>query len=301
VIDDDTKIDPRFAVAAGLALQGLKLAPSLSLLPTPTKERRIIRRHTRQLAAYSAMAAVIFVTLLAAAQIQINRINERLQAQRDNLRRCQEIARRIEDCRNQIQQVVVKLEPVADLANRADKLLTVWRDVTSERRGNDWFTLFADAESYAPKQTGGAQPPVVPFGAAEPRRANPAAFTPQPATIILEGYTTDLTYKTVEAMVKALNDKSKYPYFKKVDELPADRRIKDELADAFWQQQAKVRRFTLELQMDWTRVPEQPAARRAKDRSPDGSVAPPIAATPNAAAALPLVSPPSPATQPQQP
>jgi hypothetical protein len=246
------------------------------------------------------MAAVIFSTLLAAAQIQIHRVNQRLQAQRDNLRRCQEIVHRIENHRNQIQQVVVKLQPVADLANRAHRLLTVWRDITTERRGNDWLTLFADAESYyALKQTGGAQAPALPFGPIQPPN-NPLNPTPQPAIIIVEGYTTDQTYKTVEAMVKALNDKSKYPYFKKVDELPADRRIKDDAADAFWPQQARVRRFTLELQMDWTRVPEPRATRQANETTPAGSMAPPIAASP-AAAARPLPYPAAVDTPPQQP
>ncbi|GEM_PF-3567556 len=274
---DEVKIDPRFAVATGLALQGLKLSPPLSLLPNPVKERRVVRRRTQQLAIYSAMAALIFVTLLAAAQIQIGRVNERLAAQRDNLRRCQEIAQTIERQRNQTQHVLVKLQPVADLANRADKLLTVWRDITAEQRGNDWFTLFADAESYdSPKRLQeGAQPPVIPFGGGG--AATPANFTPQPAIIIVEGYTTDMSFKTVEGMVKALSDKSKYPYFKKVDTLASDKRVGDDKADAFWQSQAKVRRFTLELQLDWTRVPDRAAARAANLTPADGSMARPAA------------------------
>lgn len=274
---DEMKIDPRFAVAAGLALQGLKLSPSLSLLPNPVKERRVVRRRTQQLAVYSAMTGLIFITLLVAARIQINRVNERLAAQRDNLRKCQEIAQTIERHRNQTQHILVKLQPIADLANRADKLLTVWRDITAEQRGNDWFTLFADAESYYSPQRiqQGAQPPVIPFGGGGPQ--TPANFVPQPAVIIVEGYTTDMSFKTVESMVKALSDKSKYPYFKKVDTLAADKRVADEKADLFWQSQAKVRRFTLELQLDWTRVPERPAARAANVRPADGSMARPAA------------------------
>jgi type IV pilus assembly protein PilM len=277
---DEAKIDPRYAVAAGLALQGLKLSPSLSLLPNPVKERRVVRHRTQQLAVYSAMAALIFLTLLLAVRIQLGRVNERLAEQRKNLIRCQEIAQAIERHRNQTQHVLVKLQPVADLANRADRLLTVWRDVTAEQRGNDWFTLFADAESYySPKRLQqGAQPPVVPFGGSA--EANPSHFTPQPAIIIVEGYTTDMSFKTVEGMVKALSDKSKYPYFKKVDTLAADKRVSDEKADLFWQSQAKVRRFTLELQLDWTRIPERPAARAASVAPADGSMARPASVNP---------------------
>jgi type IV pilus assembly protein PilM len=265
----EVKDDPRFAVALGLALQGLRLTPTLNLLPSALKEKREVRRRARELAVYTALATLIFFTLLAAAMNKLAHANARIEAQRRSLVECQQLASRINELRDQRRRTTELLNPILDLANRAQKLLIVWRDVSSQRLGNDWFTLFADADSYY-----GVTPPA---GAALPSPFR-GGNTTSPAEkreaaeslslMILEGYTPNKNFETVDLFAQMLEQD--FPEFMKVDTLREDRRVADAKADEWWAKTGH-RRFTLELQLNWARVPDQnlpPAVSAAADTPP---------------------------------
>lgn len=247
----DRATSGRFSIAAGLAIQGIAPdAGGLSLLPAAIRDEIVLRRQKRYWIAAGVTAALILAVSVLGGYRDFRRMTAQLNAQRESLRRCQELAAQIEQAKARNAQIMQMAEPVRTMLGNGG-LVRRLLDVVSEARGpNDWITMISDADAYfagsaafkrglpippAPSQARGApgEPP------APPADVTYSAF----GRTVIEVYTQRQDPATVKTLIWALRS---MPFVASADLLADDQLVPEPERDERWGKPAS-RRFVIDV------------------------------------------------------
>lgn len=213
-----------FAVAVGLALAGLGVAPvSLSLLPPAAREELTLRN---QLPWWTLTGAALLLALAALVagyrhngELQ-NRRRGELHQQLGRLRREEMVWRQLAGENTELQRRLSPLRAAAWNNHTAEAVLAA---LTLAKHPNDWITVVADLPSY---------------GAATnaPENRLTAALQPPPGTsalkqFVVEGYTPVKNLSTVREMIGRLRN---FPFITAADLLADDRLRADPDRERRW-------------------------------------------------------------------
>lgn len=240
----------RLAVAAGLAIQGMLAgAGSLSLLPAAMRDEIVLRRQKRYWIAAGITAALILTTSVLGGYRDFRHMTARLGAQKESLRRCQELAAQIDQAKARNAHIVAMAEPVRTMLSNGG-IIGRLLDVVSEARGpNDWITMISDADSYfagAAVFKRGLPIPPAPVRITDPSGQPPP---PPPGTysafgrVMIEIYTQRQDPATVKTLIWALRSK---PFVVSADLLADDQLVQDPERDERWGKPAS-RRFVIDV------------------------------------------------------
>ena len=139
----------RYMIAAGLAMTGLQSAiTSVSLLPAPMRQEMILKRQKPYWILSVIVAALILGVSLLGGYRDFKRMEKQLGAQRESLRRCQEIAARIDDIKARGEVLARMAAPIEHLLRGGPVIRDVIRVVGESRGADDWVTMISDSASY---------------------------------------------------------------------------------------------------------------------------------------------------------
>lgn len=216
-----------YDLAYGLALTALgKGKAYLSLLPGDLKDEAVFRAKKGW---WIAAAILMFATMAiysAAGVFLLKRDHDQLDAERDQLRRREQIDKRIQDLRTMAQQMQTNALPLNHLLLNGPLAREVLSLVAMTVDPNDWITLFCDEKTYTPGEQNpdeeGTVPKPVATSLATLRTLRNVAPPPksQVATrngkstkeladqldsiFVVEGYTPDPSLKSVQDMIMRL-------------------------------------------------------------------------------------------------
>ncbi len=241
--------DPRFAIAMGLALQGLRQATEpLSLLPPEIRAARIEPEEGQRLVRASLLAASIALTSTLWAATDYYLQHQRRQERNESVKRAIAIAGQIEETKNRRQIAEAMLSPFLQTAIRGPIYVETLRSLAETKQETESIWLLADAESYYSRTESTVSSTRVPripdnlFGG--PRampRGTPTALQqvvaqlpPPLTTLVVEGFTTAPNLSGVKTTCAKLEERKLYQgkLFRRVDTLPIDKRLADQKRDA---------------------------------------------------------------------
>lgn len=196
------------ALAAGLALFGHDAQPSaFSLLPDQLRAELAFRRQKPFWIASAATAAAILAVSVLGGYIDVARKTERLNAQRRELQRLQDLVRTIEDTKARNARLLELARPVRERVVGNAHIRRLIATLAEAKHPDDWIAMLSDAESYFTLEP-------APEGAAGDGRdyrriTRPARGPAQPPPtrldrIVIEGYTPVADLKTVKALLNRL-------------------------------------------------------------------------------------------------
>ncbi len=241
--------EPVYTTAFGLALQGLRRAAVPVSLSPP--ELRWALQRTRRFG-YLVAAAVIGVAFLASLVLRsytdLSREQRQVEAQIEELRRCEGLIPRLEDTLSAIHHYEKVAIPFVARGNQARRFVTVLSDLGKVCGDKDWFVYLADEKAYqSGKATAQGKKP---RSSHDPAGGLPGGLLPGQVTgvgdadipppfavqvfvedlnsvesVIVAGYTLLLPekpYEPVREIVRRLNESDAYT---EVDLLPEVQRI----------------------------------------------------------------------------
>jgi hypothetical protein len=240
-----------WSIAAGLAATALKpaLCP-ISLLPQVVRDEQAFRREKPFWLAAGIAAALILLVSLAGGYLDFRRMEKHLSAQRASLERRKALVAQIEDIQAQARLMRDMTAPVTDLLKTGPTVRQTLALLTRSKDANDWITLVCDGESYRSKSPSAAF--VGEGESGEKRRRVTAGVTEAPTNrptgldhIIVEGYTRQLDFSTVQALIDKLDAA---PFIASADLLSDDKLADTDPTDGQWPER-KFKRFVVDMKM----------------------------------------------------
>ena len=236
----------RFLIAAGLAVTGMGMAKtSISLLPASLRDELLLRRQKRYWIGAAACAGLVLAVSLLGGYREFRRMEVQLNEQRDSLRRCQDLARKIDQIKTQNDLILGITEPVKAMLSTGPLVRDLASRVAKAKDADDWITTLSDGESYfAPRSTTTPEPAPPPADQLRPfLPGDPAAARSSFARVIIEGYTAKQDLTSVKTLISALRS---IPYVKSADLLSDDQVVKDPERERKWTGTGR-RRFVIDL------------------------------------------------------
>ncbi len=249
---DAKEPDPRFSIAFGLALQGLKRSTiSLSLCPSLLKWQRERKERFPHLVAAAVFFCVIAIFLPLRYYRTLTAENERLHKELQELHECDHMIPKLENTLEATKHREKMMLPFVEKGNRSRHLIRCMEALSKAKTDADWFVYLADELSFEEGKTAKKKEKVVEV---EPRRGargrnNPLVLStptlapvPPPnarananivavenmehlTSLIVAGYTPlqrVKKYEPVRAIARKLNAGE---YFSNVDLLPEPERV----------------------------------------------------------------------------
>jgi Tfp pilus assembly PilM family ATPase len=194
----------RFAVAAGLAICGLRSAPiQISLLPELARDQMNFRRKKPFWTASAIAATLVVAVSLAGGYYNYHRMEKHLSAQESSLKASQELVNEIEIARDRSEQMLKMTQPVGIFVRGAPLMREIITLVANSKAPGDSITMICDADSYFTK----AAPVRTSKTSMRDRRraASTATQEDKPDTgierILIEGTTQTPDFSTVKDLI----------------------------------------------------------------------------------------------------
>ncbi len=229
----ETRFDPPtlWPIAASLALIPIeeRICP-ITVLPQRLRDEQVFRRQKPYWIGAAAAAALILGVSVGAGFYNNQRMARELQSQRASLERRKDLVTRIDDFRQRNESVRELTVPVVNLLRTGPMMRKMLSLLAEAKDRRDWITLVCDGESYYAKRPSDAM--VGDDASSRKKVSAPTVITDSPTnrvpviqTVIVEGYTRQQDFSTVQDLIAKLNAA---PFVDSADLLTDDKLVQPE-------------------------------------------------------------------------
>ncbi|MFO7870830.1 MAG: pilus assembly protein PilM [Kiritimatiellia bacterium] len=202
-------VEPKFAVAAGLAVSGLGAGPSpLSLMPRRLKDELTFKRLKPFWVGAGLAAALTLAVSLAGGFRDIRRNKARLKVIDEQLDHRRLLGAQIDAVKAHNEEIHRMALPVKKMIGAAPVVRDLVTLAANSVEDRDWITLICDAEMYYSPRLGSSSEEKT-LGLRDlKRRKKRREQTKQslcPERVIIEGYTRTRDLVTVKALIRKIN------------------------------------------------------------------------------------------------